>query len=104
MIIHRSQITNERWIDTSFLRSDVKEEFRERAKFGNRHAIFKKGSQWGYVHVDKHNATDFPSGTLNHAALYTNEQTGISEDIAKIGILGIGIYAAYKILKFLDES
>lgn len=47
MIIHGSEITSERWIYTSYLRSDGKEEFREKKEFGNRHAVFEKGSEWG---------------------------------------------------------
>ena len=101
MRIHRKDITSKKWMDTSFFRSDGKQEFRERVNFGNRHVVFDVNSQCGEVHNDKHNVTDFPNGTLNHAALYTNEQTGIPEDVAKIGIVGLALYGIIKILKYL---
>ena len=103
-LINRSQISGERWLDTRFLRLDEKEEYRERPQYGNQHAIFENDSEWGYVHTDKHNATDFPNGTLDHASLYVNEQTGISETIAKIGIIAISLYGIYKLFKFLDDK
>ena len=40
-MISRDEVTSnsEQWSDTSYLRSDGKEEYRERKQFGNRHAI-----------------------------------------------------------------
>ena len=104
MYTHRSEITKEQWVETSYLRGDNKEEFRERKEFGNRHAIFERGSEWGEVHDDEYNATDFPSGTLMHAANYTEEKTGIPKGLAAFGlVLGLG-YVGYKALKYLDEN
>lgn len=103
MIIHRYEMTSERWINTSYLRSDNKEEFREKKEFGNRHAVFDRGSEWGEVHHDEHNATDFPIGTINHAAKYTEEKTGIPQGLAAVGITAAGLYAGYKLLKYLWE-
>jgi len=58
--IHRCEINREQWQDTSFIRTDVKQEFRERQQFGNRHAIFNTPQdEWGEVHYDEHNALDF---------------------------------------------
>lgn|SRR5690242_19394659 len=103
-LIHRSETTTNRWINTSYLRTDNKEEFRERKEFGNRHAVFMKGSEWGEVHYDEYNATDFPTGTVNHAAKYTEEKTGIPQGLATAGIvLGAG-YVGYKILKYFFGS
>lgn len=103
-LIHRSEISPERWINTSYLRTDGREEFREKSKFGNRHAVFEIGSEWGEVHRDEHNATDFPVGTVNHAAKYAEEKTGIPQGLVALGIvLGAG-YAAYKILKYFGDE
>lgn len=102
--IHRSQIDSSRWQNTSIFRLDGKEEYRELSHYGNRHAVFSPGAEWGEVHEDKHNATDFPSGTLDHLALYTNEQTGVPQGIAKVALAAAGLYAGYKILKFLGDN
>ena len=103
-IILRRSITTDRWVNTSFLRGDGKEEYRERPQFGNRHAIFEKGALIGQVHVDEHNALDFPNGSLNHGAKYVNERTGMSEDIAK-GLIVVGAaYGLHKLLKFLTRN
>jgi len=103
-LIHISEITPERWIDTSFARGDGKLEFRERPRYGNRHAAFSKGAVWGEIHIDEHNALDFPDGTVNHLAKYTEEKTSIPQDIAKLGIILGGLFAGYKLLKFLEED
>lgn len=103
-LIHRSQIIPSRWQNTSIFRLDGKEEYRELPQHGNRHAVFSPGEEWGQVHTDKHNATDFPRGTLDHLALYTNEKTGIPEGIAKVALAAAGLYASYKILKFLGDN
>ena len=103
-LIHKSEITKERWTNTSYLRNDGKEEFREKAQFGNRHAVFVKSAEWGEVHYDEHNATDVPVGTIMHAAKYTEEKTGIPKGLAALGIaFGLG-YVGYKALKYLDEK
>lgn len=89
-----------RWQNTSMLRHDDKVEYREKKEYGNRHAVFEKGSCIGYVHVDKFNATDLPVGTIRHIGKFVEEKTGIPESITSlvIGILGIaGIaYACHK--------
>lgn len=102
--IHISEISNERWEDTSFARFDSKLEFREKPKFGNRHAVFNNGSEWGEVHFDEYNALDFPKGTVDHLAKYTEEKTSIPKELAKVVLVAGGIYAGYKILKFLGEE
>ena len=102
--IRRSDITKERWIDTSYIRTDGKEEFREKKEFGNRHAVFEKGALLGTVDYDKYNATDVPVGTIKHAAKYTEEKTGIPEGLATLGIvLGLG-YIGYKTVKYLAKN
>ena len=102
--IYRNQIYKERWIDTSYLRIDGKEEFRERAKYGNRHAIFEKGSQIGYVHIDKFNATDVPSGAINHTSNYVEEKTGIPQGLATLGIAALGLFVGYKAYKWAEKN
>jgi hypothetical protein len=67
-------MTNQ-WINTSGFPPDGKEHYRELKQYGNRHAIFELGAEWGSVHLDQYNATDFPSGTLNHLAKFANEKT-----------------------------
>lgn len=102
--IHRSEITKERWTDTSYLRNDNKEEFREKAKYGNRHAVFVKGALLGEIHNDKYNATDVPIGTINHASKYVEEKTSIPQGLATLGIvLGLG-YIGYKTIKYLSKN
>jgi hypothetical protein len=103
-MIHRSEITKERWTDTSYLRNDGKEEFREKAKYGNRHAVFVKGALLGEIHYDKYNATDIPVGTINHASNYVEEKTSIPKGLVALGIvLGLG-YIGYKTIKHFSKS
>ena len=83
-------------METSIVRADGLEEFREKPGFGNRHAIFETYSDWGEVHHDKNNALDFPNGTLDHLAKYTEEKTDIPSKWAKGGlILGSILVGAY---------
>ena len=92
----------QRWYDTSFLRTDGKVEYREKAEFGNRHAVFENGSYVGNMHVDRFNATDVPVGTVRHAGKYVEEKTGIPEPLATLGIVlaGIGIaYVGYRAIR-----
>ena len=93
-----------RWIETSIVRTDGKREFRERPKFGNRHAVFLLGSEWGEVHEDKFNALDFPNGTVDHLSKYTEEKTGIPEIIAKGAIIVGGLVVGAKLLQYLGDS
>jgi hypothetical protein len=102
--IHRSEITSDRWINTSFARNDGREEFREKPEYGNLHVIFNVGSDWGEVHVDEHNPIDFPVGTVNHLAKYTEEKTSIPKEIATAGLVVVGLFVGYKLLKFLGEE
>jgi len=102
-LIHRTEVMGDEWYDTSIVRIDGKEEFREKPGYRNRHAIFTKDSEWGEVHVDEHNALDFPQGTLNHTALYVNEQTGIPQTAAKLGIVAIAFYGLYKFFKYFED-
>lgn len=102
--IHRSQITNEKWYDTSFLRMDEKQEFREKKQYGNRHVVFNPGAVWGTIHYDKYNATDFPVGTIQHTSKYTEEKTGIPEGLVTLGIVAVSLFVGYKALKFISKK
>src|SRR5437660_2484674 len=103
-LIHRSEITKERWINTSDLRTDDKEEFREKTKFGNRHAIFEKGALWGEVHYDKYNATDFPVGAVNHFAKYTEEKTGIPKGFVILVVVIVAVVIGIHVIKYLAKN
>lgn len=90
----------DRWINTSYLRSDGKIEYREKKEYGNRHVVFDSiYSKWGEVHTDKFNATDFPIGTVRHASNYVEEKTGIPELITSIAAAVLVFYVGYKTLK-----
>ncbi len=102
--MHRNEITKEQWVDTSYLRNDGKEEFRERTKYGNRHAIFEKGSQIGYIHIDKFNATDIPVGTINHASNYVEEKTCIPRGLVTLGIIALGLFVGYKTYRWAEKN
>ena len=106
MIVSRSDIEADRyrWHDTSFLRADGKTEYRERAGYGNLHAVFEKGSFIGDMHVDRFNATDFPMGTIRHASNYIEEKTGIPEPLLTGATILVGAYAAYKAAQWVDEN
>lgn len=99
--IYRNQLTKDRWQNTSILRSDGKEEFRELPEFGNRHAVFERNSDIGYIHIDEHNALDIPFGTIKHATKYVEEKTGIPQWLTTLAIVGIGIFALVKVGKSL---
>jgi len=94
--IHISEILSvpNRWIKTKDWFDKI--EYRELEKFGNRHAVFEDGSEWGEVHYDEYNATSFPIGTVNHLAKWGNEETGLPENgLRLVGWLGL-IYAGKK--------
>ena len=91
-----------RWL--SDLRFDGKEGFREVESYGNRHAVFDYGAEWGYVHDDQYNATSFPKGTVNHLARWGNEKTGIDEGFLRLVGWAALLYAAYKAGKYLNEN
>ena len=99
MKITRSEINRhpDRWV--RYTNGENKEVFREKKEFGNRHAIFDLSAETGIVHVDLYNALDFPIGTVNHIAKWTNEKFGINENVARIGLYAIGLYGAYKLGK-----
>jgi hypothetical protein len=91
-----------RWLGD--LRFDGKEGFREVGQYGNRHAVFDQGAEWGEVHHDQYNATSFPTGTINHLAKWSKEQTGASEGFFRLlGWAGL-FYGTYKLGKYLDEN
>ena len=92
-----------RWAETSYLRFDGKREFRERPQFGNVHVIFLKDSEWGNEHVDDFNALDFPNGTLDHFAKYTEEKTTIPHNIAKLGVVFVAIVVGAKLIQMLED-
>lgn len=102
--IYRTQITKERWANTSSLRTDNKEEFREYPKYGNRHAVFEKGSDIGYIHIDEDNALDIPIGTINHVSKYVEEKTGIPKWLTNLVIVGIGLIVLVKAGKSIAKS
>jgi len=101
---HISEMTPDRWINTSFARTDDKIEFRERPQFGNTHVIFPKNYEWGEEHIDEYNALDFPEGTVNHLSKYTEEKIGIPETIAKGAIVLGGLIIGVKLLQYLDNK
>ena len=103
-LIHISQVQNDQWIETSPVRGDGKREFRERPKFGNRHAIFPINSEWGEAHIDEYNALDFPNGTVNHLAKYSEELTGIPEAIGRTVLVLGGLILGAKLLQYLEEQ
>ena len=98
------EVYPERWINTSDVRSDNKEEYRERKEFGNRHVIFEKGSLFGEVHYDKYNATDFPVGTVQHVSNYTEEKTGIPAVLVTLGIVAVSAFLGYKAIKYVAKK
>lgn len=100
-MIHRREVMTERWTGTSIIRSDDLEEFREKPEYGNRHAIFEPGADWGEIHYDEYNALDFPNGTLDHLAKYTEEKTNIPEKWAKGGLILGGLLVGAFLLKGL---
>lgn len=61
----------------------------------------RKDLNGGEIHWDEHNATDFPVGTVNHVAKYTEEKTGIPQGLVAIEITAAELYAGYKLLKYL---
>lgn len=91
-----------RWLGD--LRFDGKEGFREVEPYGNRHAVFEQGAEWGEVHYDQYNATTFPHGTVNHLAKWGNEQTGVSEGFLRLLGWGALFYGAYKLGKYIDDN
>ena len=93
----------ERWMNTSDVRSDGKEEYRERKEFGNRHVIFENGALYGIVHHDKYNAIDFPVGTVQHVSNYTEEKTGIPAGLVTLGIVLGSAYLGYKAIKYVSK-
>lgn len=103
-LIYRAEITKEKWTNTSDLRTDGKEEFREKAKFGNRHAVFEKGALWGEVHYDKYNAIDFPVGTVNHFAKYTEEKIGIPQGFVILVIVIVAVVVGVHVIKYLAKN
>ena len=100
---HISEMTNDRWVNTSISRFDAKIEFREKPQFGNAHVIFPQNSEWGEEHIDKYNALDFPSGTVDHLAKYSEEKIGIPETIARGVIVVGGLILGAKLLQYLEE-
>ena len=103
-MLHISEMNPKQWIETSPIRGDGKREFRERPKFGNRHVIFPINSEWGEVHIDEYNALDFPTGTVNHLAKYSEEQTGIPETIGRTVLVLGGLILGAKLLQYLEKQ
>ena len=90
-MIHKSEIQSEsyRWIQTL-------DGYREIKKYGNRHAKFLD-NEWLDVHWDEYNATSFPKGTIDHLAHWTNEKTGINENLLRLIGWGALVYAGIKL-------
>lgn len=103
-MLHISEMTSERWIETSIVRFDGKREFRERPKYGNRHVVFMNNSEWGEIHEDEYNALDFPNGTADHFSKYAEEKTGIPGLIVKGAVIVGGLFLALKLFQKLEES
>ncbi len=105
-IIFRKDVEGhpERWMNTSGVRSDNKEEYRERKEFGNRHVIFEKWALFGVIHHDKYNATNFPVGTVQHVSNYTEEKTGIPAGLVTWGIIAVSAFLGYKVIKFISKK
>jgi len=103
-VISRSEILQEigHWI--YYENIEGKEVFRELEKYGNRHAVFDKGAEYGYIHHDQHNATSFPTGTINHLAKWANEKTGVNKGLAKLVLWGLGSFVGYKAIKYIDDN
>ncbi|MCZ6582026.1 MAG: hypothetical protein O6761_02500, partial [Thaumarchaeota archaeon] len=68
---------------------------------GNRHAIFRKDLVYGWVHIDKYNALDFPDGTIKHLAKWGNEKTGVDEGLLRLvgwgALIGLALKAISKL-------
>jgi len=94
-MIHKSEIQSEpyRWIQTL-------DGYREIKKYGNRHAKFID-NEWLDVHWDEYNATSFPKGTIDHLAHWTNEKTGVNENLLRLVGWGVLAYAGIKLLQKL---
>lgn len=52
--IHRSKIFDNEWRNTSFVRFDGKEEYREKPRYRDRHAIFEKDAEWAPTTFDNY--------------------------------------------------
>jgi len=94
----------EQWVDTSYLCSDDKIEYREKKEFGDRHAVFDNGASWGDIHYDKYNATDVPVGTVKHFSNYVEEKTGIPQGLVTLATIAVGLYAGYKTVKWANNN
>lgn len=99
--VYRSEMTPERWVNSTGLPPDGREHFRELKQYGNRHVVFERNAEWGQIHIDEYNATDFPVRTVNHLAKYTNEKTGVPENLAKAAIVFGALYLGYRGLRSL---
>lgn len=85
------------WVNTTMFPPDGKDHYRQLPRYGNAHAVFEPGAEFGVQHIDLHNAVDFPKGTVNHLAKYAHERTGINEAFARAAIWGGGLYALYRL-------
>lgn len=94
----------EQWVDTTYLRSDDKTEYREKKEYGDRHAIFDNGAYWGDFHYDQHNATDVPVGTVKHFSNYVEEKTGLPQGLVTIATVALGLYTGYKAVKWAQNN
>lgn len=94
----------DRWVDTSFVRTDGKMEYREKTEFGNKHAVFEPGATVGVVHTDLHNATDVPVGTIKHFTNYVEEKTGIPQSILNLLVVSGSLYGVYRLAKWGSKN
>lgn len=92
------------WVNTSYVRSDDKIEYREKKEYGDRHAVFDKGAFWGNIHYDQDNATDVPVGTVKHFSKYVEEKTGIPKGLVALATVGLSLYAGYKVVKWAQKN
>ena len=102
--IEEVRLHPEQWIDTSYLRSDGRIEYREKKEYGNRHAVFNPGAFWGSTHIDQYNATDVPVGAVKHFSNYVEEKTGIPQGLVILGTIAAAAFAGYGIAKWVDRN
>lgn len=102
--MHRNELKESEWVNTSIFRWDGKEDYRQFPEHGDGHVVFEPSQEWGDLHYDQYNALDFPNGTLEHLALYIEEKTGISKNQAKGGLIIGGLITASLIWDFLESK
>lgn len=62
--MHRNELKESEWVNTSIFRWDGKEDYRQFPEHGNGHVVFEPSQEWGDLHYDQYNALDFPNVAL----------------------------------------